>query len=578
MKVLQEGLAGYSGSQDAWINKRKKVKNFGSKKVLKYKLHRFNLLVEFPIFRSEGGPVPDGSDIQSATLSLYKKSLPGHTLSARRLLAAWDEESVNWNQRADGAPWSSPGAKGVGQDVAAQADGGSTVGAGPQWLDIDVSETVRQMSLGNVENHGWLIGSAGRNNEKVAKFYSREAGPGKARFRPKLTISYVPPSPEKLNDTGLTACVDTQGLEQDCPVPGLLGQDAELGRDVTHNDDSDGHAGFSFTKLDENGDALPADAEEWWCVRDNVTGLIWEVKTEAEGLRNAHNTYTWYSSRISDLRLDEAELLEQYGKDGGECVGSRCDTEGYVEEVNRVGLCGRNDWRLPSNAELVNLFDFSTFSVGEGGVHADTSYFPSHETAYWTRDFYGDVYASAVRPGGGWSGVDVPLPVRLVSGADAGLVQESPLTMNGDEVIDRRTGLIWRRCPLGYEWVEGSESCEGGDGLGNNWSDFMSRVEALRQQSGKNWRLPNVKELMSLPFYIVPEYVQNQSGSFIPHGIRENPLLYNPCCFQLLATNMRTSYDWFIFDNYYNGTFGFFASSDESFFEADAALVVRDAP
>ena len=501
VKVLQEGLAGYSGSQDAWINKGKKVKNFGSKRVLKYKARRFNLLVEFPIFHSEGGPVPDGSDIQSATLSLYKKSSSGQqALSATRLLEAWDEESVNWNQRADGAPWSSPGAKRKGQDIAAQADGVSTVGAGPQWLDIDVSEGVRQMSLGNLENHGWLIGGANQN-KKVAKFFSREAASRKAQFRPKLTITYTPPSPGMPNDTGLTACIDEQGAEQDCPVSGLPGQDAEYGRDVTHNDDSDGHAGFSFTKLDENGDALPANAAEWSCVRDNVTGLIWEVKNQTGGLHYAGNTYTWYGSNVFGEYQDD---FDQYVKDGGECIGSRCDTEGFVEAVNRSGLCGKNDWRMPTNAELVNLIDFSRLDISfrDVGINFDSTYFPNSLTAsYWTNGYIGSVYATAVGVFFGiGGGIHMAMPVRLVRGVDAALL-ESPLTMDGDEVTDRRTGLIWRRCPLGYEWVSDSAACEAIDGQGllvESWSDAMDRVEALRQESGKNWRVANIKELYSV--------------------------------------------------------------------------------
>ena len=520
VKVLQEGLAGYSGSQDAWINKGKKVKNFGSNRVLKYKARRFSLLVEFPIFHSEGGPVPDGSDIQSATLSLYKKSSPGQqALSATRLLEAWDEGSVNWNQRADGAPWSSPGAKRKGQDIAAQADGVSTVGAGPQWLDIDVSEGVRQMSLGNFENNGWLIGDANQN-KKVAKFFSREVASRKAQFRPKLTITYTPPSPGMPNDTGLTACIDEQGAEQDCPVSGLPGQDAEYGRDVTHNDDSDGHAGFSFTKLDENGDALPANAAEWSCVRDNVTGLIWEVKTQTGGLHYTGNTYTWYGSNVFGEYQDD---FDQYVKDGGHCVGSRCDTEGFMEAVNRSRLCGKNDWRIPTNAELVNLMDFS---VPLAGGMIDARYFPNTQPEfYWNNAYLGGQYATAtsfsgvLANNGGGSEINIGQPVRLVSGTDAGLAA-SPLTVDGDEVTDRRTGLIWRLCPLGYEWVSGSAACEtidGQDATAGNWSEIMDRVEALRQESGKNWRVPNLKEMYSV---MIPEAHQAQSDpKFYSRGL-----------------------------------------------------------
>ena len=46
-----------------------------------------------------------------------------------------------------------------------------------------------------------------------------------------------------------------------CPVDGYPWQDAQDGRDKTHDDDSDGHAGFSFTKLDANGNALAASAD-----------------------------------------------------------------------------------------------------------------------------------------------------------------------------------------------------------------------------------------------------------------------------------------------------------------------------
>ena len=56
-----------------------------------------------------------------------------------------------------------------------------------------------------------------------------------------------------LNDTGTTVCAtDSNGLLS-CPQAGFPDQDGEHGRDVTSGDPGDGLAGFSFTKLDENG-------------------------------------------------------------------------------------------------------------------------------------------------------------------------------------------------------------------------------------------------------------------------------------------------------------------------------------
>lgn len=114
---------------------------------------------------------------------------------------------------------------------------------------------------------------------------------------------------------------------------------------------------FDFTKLNESGSALSnQDAvytvTPWSCVRDNVTGLMWEVKTIDGGLRDQNNTYTWYNP-------DADENAGAPGRaDGGECTGSSCDTRSYVRAVNQEGLCGYSDWRMPTRAELRSIVDY----------------------------------------------------------------------------------------------------------------------------------------------------------------------------------------------------------------------------
>lgn len=181
-----------------------------------------------------------------------------------------------------------------------------------------------------------------------------------------------------LNDTGITLCGDYavggSGIHnndlacgvadaQGDPIP--PGQDALHGRDATHNDDSDGHAGFSFTKLDGNGNPLPSDAAQWDCVRDNVTGLIWEAKTDDNGLHDKNWTYTWF----------EPDNSKNGGKagtqNGGSCAGSACDTYSYVQAVNAQGWCGANDWRMPRRQELLSIADLHRVPA------IDVSYFIS---------------------------------------------------------------------------------------------------------------------------------------------------------------------------------------------------------
>ena len=203
----------------------------------------------------------------------------------------------------------------------------------------------------------------------------------------------VQPTPTgKLNDTGITLCGDyatgnsgkhnndvpcslLSDIDGD-PVP--PGQDGTSGRDVTHNDDNDGHAGFSFTKLDANGRALADQSADyattpWACVKDSVTGLIWEVKTDDGGLHNKSWGYSWYEP-------DSSKNGRWAGvQDGGSCGDtSQCDTNAYVQAVNTVGWCGAKDWRLPTINELSSIINF------------DAVYPPLFNTVYFrnTANFY----------------------------------------------------------------------------------------------------------------------------------------------------------------------------------------------
>lgn len=124
----------------------------------------------------------------------------------------------------------------------------------------------------------------------------------------------------QLNDTGITAYGNTteNGLTE--PVTGFSGQYAEYGRDAQVTAGmlikvGDGNAGFDFTKLDVEGKAVAADADEWACVQDNVTGLVWEVKTTDGGLQYSDHTYSWYNSTrgnyggISESLMAELVLM-----------------------------------------------------------------------------------------------------------------------------------------------------------------------------------------------------------------------------------------------------------------------------
>jgi hypothetical protein len=191
-----------------------------------------------------------------------------------------------------------------------------------------------------------------------------------------------PMSYAKLNDTGITTCSNDTENYLPCPVSGFPGQDAEHGRDALAaagllQKVGGGNAGFDFTKLDANGNPLPASATEWSCVKDNHTGLIWEVKTTS-GLRSMHHTYSWYNPDSITNGLSPGM------QNRGNCTVANCDTHGYVQAVNAEGLCGANGWRMPAREELRSIVDYS-----RPDLVIDTAYFPhTPSTWFWSASTY----------------------------------------------------------------------------------------------------------------------------------------------------------------------------------------------
>ncbi|MBN8486298.1 MAG: DUF1566 domain-containing protein [Burkholderiales bacterium] len=219
----------------------------------------------------------------------------------------------------------------------------------------------------------------------------------------------------RLNDSGIDWCavvdpdtgVWTNGLNclsLDWPLYLYWGkqQDGYFGRDFRNSKGKlskvgSGAAGFDFTRLGADGLPLAiqdgvysdtgneADGTRWDCVRDNTTGLIWEVKrNDPSHLRHAWHTYSWYSTdRSNNGGVDGLDH-------GGECTGVPdplfCNTQSYITAVNALptgeALCGFRDWRLPTIDELGGLT-----MIGRANPAIDTGHFPNSGVAQNTQAF-----------------------------------------------------------------------------------------------------------------------------------------------------------------------------------------------
>jgi hypothetical protein len=141
-------------------------------------------------------------------------------------------------------------------------------------------------------------------------------------------------------------------------------------------------ASVDYTKLDAAGQPLEDQGsiytiEPWTCVRDNVTNLVWEVKTIDGGLRDQGHTYSWHNP-------DPQQNGGAPGtRNGGDCAGgAACDTHAYVAAVNEEGLCGHSDWRMPTRNELRSIVDYrASFPA------IDANHFPNTVAlSYWSAD------------------------------------------------------------------------------------------------------------------------------------------------------------------------------------------------
>ncbi|WP_418647175.1 DNRLRE domain-containing protein [Thauera butanivorans] len=190
--VMQRNIAGYKGVADTYLSNYHKTLNFGASAQMELDRNNYVPLLRFAILASEGGPVPDGAVIQTATLHLSKGSYDS-VISLHAMRVNWSESEATWNRANSNTSWSAPGASGQGSDYESIADAQVNAPWSPGELVFNVTERVRSIAAGE-SNMGWrLLAGTGNNNRK--QIISSENNSDSVLI-PKLVVTWSLPSDE----------------------------------------------------------------------------------------------------------------------------------------------------------------------------------------------------------------------------------------------------------------------------------------------------------------------------------------------------------------------------------------------
>jgi len=182
--TLQDGLNGYTGTTDTWLNSDYPTTNYGTidQGHLQYntqdrQLHRFDV-----------SSIPSNATVTSATISFYVYNVAGGTpsVSCYRVLTHWDEMQATYNNRLTSNAWGTPGlSSGTDYDATAVGTSGSISAAG--WVSFTATSLVQGWVNGSYANEGVMYkeGTTGH-----LYTYMREYAIDTSK-RPKLDVTYT---------------------------------------------------------------------------------------------------------------------------------------------------------------------------------------------------------------------------------------------------------------------------------------------------------------------------------------------------------------------------------------------------
>ena len=236
---FRQGVAGYAGVVDTYLMESEDETPKGSLEEFEWDdddpagtsqdnaaLIRFEQL-----FSNEGGPIPLGATIASATLT--------YTASDQGDMADLYEADVDWTASSTYADFGST----TGIQLSDLGEFVATAPAGVGAHSVDVTASLERWSAAPERNRGWAFVPAGSNGTEVS---SSEAS--STTTRPLLTVAYFPPggctTSEGCDDGD--ACTEDACDSGDCTHTALACDDAN----PCTNDACDSDAGCQHAAIE----------------------------------------------------------------------------------------------------------------------------------------------------------------------------------------------------------------------------------------------------------------------------------------------------------------------------------------
>jgi len=189
--ILQNGLNGYDGTEDSYLNSWYKTTAYGNDTTMNVRTGAEMA----PVIRFDTSSIPRDARVNAAYLATYtswRSNSFSMTSAAHRLMRWWDEATVTWNQASITQTWAVAGAKGNYTDYWPTPVASLTLWRASYWYTYTITSLVQLWVASPAYNYGLILKGSGASSTQY-NFASSESPT--VGFRPRLTVIYQPAIP-----------------------------------------------------------------------------------------------------------------------------------------------------------------------------------------------------------------------------------------------------------------------------------------------------------------------------------------------------------------------------------------------